>query len=310
VKRPERALILLKPQFLGDAVMAAPLLDAVAGHYAETLVSAGGAVEQLLADREGAVRFVPGRKVSGIGPVLRAARELREHRAGLVFLVNRSFRSALAARLAGIPMRVGHATEGRGFLLTHSAPYGPAAFEADCYLDLARLVGISAEAAKPRLTVAEEEAQAGLEALQGATLGVQPGARYPRKQIPLEVLAESIRSLPKEHGVALLGGPEEEPFVLRFSELLGRPAVNLVGKLPIRHTMGALSRLRAMVGSDTGLMHVAAAVGCPTVTVFGPNPASKWAHRYPPHEALVAPKGQMNRMDPQPIAEAARRLLA
>src|SRR6185503_16759859 len=154
LKRPERALVLLKPQYLGDAVMACPLIDSLSATYAETIVMCGPLVAEVLQDRANNVRFEKGEKISGIAPVLRTAKTIRSLGIDHVYLVNRSFRSALATRIAGIPFRIGHATETRGYLLTNRTAYDPAKFEAECYLDLARTMNIETADGKPKLCVA------------------------------------------------------------------------------------------------------------------------------------------------------------
>ena len=295
MKRPERALVLLKPQYLGDAVMACPLIDSLSATYAETIVMCGPLVQEALQDRSQKVRFERGEKISGIAPVLRTAKTIRSLGIDQVYLVNRSFRSALSMRIAGIPFRIGHTTEARGYLLTNRVPYDPVKFEAECYLDLARTMNVETADAKPKLCVSDAEKNSVSSLLQGAAVGVQPGARYPQKQVPLSVMAEVVRTLhSRGQRVVLLGGPEEAEQAKNFCALLEEPALDLTGKLAIRQTLGALANLKLMIGSDTGLMHLAAAVGCPTVTVFGPNPASKWGHRYGPHTVIEAPGGNMS----------------
>lgn len=283
--------------------MACPLIDSVAESYSETIVMAGPLVQQILWDRKDRIRLETGHKISGVGPVLRAARQIRHLGVGSAFILNRSFRSALAVRLAGIPVRVGHSTEGRGFLLTHRTAYDESRFEAECFLDLIRLLDVPAVAFRPTLTAQGEESAA----LGEAEIGLQPGARYPEKQIPLAVMAEVAAHLQSQgRKIALFGGEDETEAASQFEDMLAEKPINLVGRLPIRKTLATLARLRAMVGSDTGLMHLAAAVGCPTVTVFGPNPAAKWGHRYPPHQVLEAPGGSMARTDPDALLAAVR----
>lgn len=299
----DRALLLLKPQFLGDAVMALPLIDGVASALDETIVMAGSAVREVLLDRSERVTFAPGTKISGIGPVIRAAREIRALRVSHAFLVNRSFRSALAVRLAGVPRRIGHATEGRAFLLTRAIAYDPLRFEAESYLELARSEGLEVPDARPILRLLPHEGE-----LPVADYGIQPGARYAEKQVPIETMAEVARRLDAEGWrPALLGGKDEMASAARLKEKWGGTYVDLVGKRSIRGSMAALASLKAMVGSDTGLMHLAAALGTPTVTVFGPNPASKWGHAYPPHQVLVAPGGNLSQVSSDAIVEATRK---
>ena len=90
---------------------------------------------------------------------------------------------------------------------------------------------------------------------------------------------------------------------------LKEPAVNLIGALSLKETMATVAQLRLMIGADTGLMHIAAAVGCPTITAFARTPATKWGHNYSPHHVLVAPGQEMSELDAETYLDAARRVL-
>ncbi len=290
--------------------MACPLLDTVLANYKLPLVMAGGLVSELLTDRRSAAEFVPGAKIRSVRPVLRAAKRIRGLGICAGFLVNRSFRSALALRLAGVPERIGHTTEGRGFLLTKRVRYDPVKFESDCYLDLARACSLEPADIKPKLTVENAERAGGLALVEGANVGFQPGARYSKKQIPVERLAAVAKELARRgHRIATFGGAEESADASRFESIVGGGVVNLVGRCGIRETLAAMSALRAMVGSDTGLMHAAAAVGVPTITVFGPNPASKWGHDYHPHRVLVAPGRDVRKFEAERVLAAVEQVL-
>lgn len=306
----DRLLVWLKPNYLGDAVMATPLLDGLIDLGLRPAVMVGGAVKQVLLDRAEQVDFIDAENLSNPLKLLRQAIQLKALRIGTALLVNRSFRSALAARLAGIPHRIGHATEGRGWLLTESLSYPKDKFEAECYLDLAKAAGLNVPSAKPKLMVTPEEKSDAMKLLGEAIVGVQPGARYASKQIPIAVLSKVVNALQGQgHSVAMFGGKEESVHGEELRRLVGPQLVNLIGITSLRQTVGCLSCIRLMIGSDTGVMHLAAGVGCPTVTVFGPNPIEKWGHNYPPHKPLLAPDGQISRIDSQTILAASNSVL-
>jgi heptosyltransferase-2 len=290
--------------------MALALLDGLIAH-GRPQVLVGPALRQLYATREGALEMLDPPRAKGWGGVFRAANYLRELRPEAVLLVNRSFRCALVARLAGIPRRVGHATEGRGVLLTDVLPYPKDRKESLCYLDLARLLGFDLPDIPPTLPTTEAERAEAARLLSGATVGLQPGARYRSKRMPQPALLEIAAELRKSgHRIALLGGPEERPLATEFANRIGGDVINLVGETSLRLSLGALANLRLMIGSDTGLMHLSVAAGCPTVTVFGPTSAKKWAHRLPHTAAVEAPGGKLSRVSADAILEAARSLLS
>jgi ADP-heptose:LPS heptosyltransferase len=194
--------------------------------------------------------------------------------------------------------------------LTKAVPYDEMRSEAECFLDLGRAIGVDSADARPHLDVLPEERNAGAFPEEGDWVGVQPGARSPWKQIPLKTLAELVAELRNDgFRIALLGGADEEADAAEFSKMVGGETLNLVGKCELRQTMGVLTNLRVLVGSDTGLMHVAAAVGCPTLTVFGVVPASKWGHNYEPHIAIQAPQKDLAQVEPAAMLEAARSIM-
>lgn len=276
--------------YLGDAVMTAPLLDALdAAGWDVTLLTAPLAAKAL-----GRKRLIPFEKRRWPWQVIQQARFLRSHEFDACLLVNRSVRAALLARLAGIPIRVGHPMEGRSSLLTHRIPYDPSRFEAATVADLARPLGVEVLDPTPRLLLTPAERAEGDLLRQGADLAIQPGARYDEKRLPIEALRTAARAWQAEgRKIVTVGGPEERAETDALISALDQPVVDLVGRCGVRETMAVLAGAATAVGADTGVMHLAVAVGCPTVQAFGPTPFQKWGHAYEPHCVLAAPNGCM-----------------
>lgn len=277
-----RTLIWLKYRFLGDSVLTTPLLMSAAAAGIEADVWCAPTVAEILSENGLPHRLTPTVK----RPFLQDVRSLRAQRYQRVFLVNRSIRTALIALAAGIPERIGHTTEGRGLLLTHRVAYSTARFELESYLDLLRAVGIEPTETQVQLRVTDAERVRGQELLQGATVGLQPGSTNYAKAIPKEA-ADTVISQATRAGVkvALLGGKEER----EYADALAHrgQAIDLIGKCSIRETMGVLSQLQVFGAGDTGLVHIAAALGTRTVAAFGPMPAEQWGHRYEPHTVFA-----------------------
>jgi ADP-heptose:LPS heptosyltransferase len=288
--RPGRVLVSMKT-YLGDAVMTAPLLDALeAAGWETTLLTSPLAAKAL-----GRSKVIPFEKCRWPWKVMRQAQELRAMEFDACLLVNRSVRAALLARLAGIPIRVGHPREGRAALLTHRVPYDPSRFEAATVGDLGRPLGVIVTDPTPRLTLTPEEMAEGDRLRQGADLAIQPGARYDEKRLPMEALQTAARTWQSEgRKIVTVGGPEERAETDALIGALDHSVVDLVGHCGVRQTMAVLAGASRAVGADTGVMHLAVAVGCPTVQAFGPTPFQKWGHSYGPHRVLAAPNGCMS----------------
>jgi ADP-heptose:LPS heptosyltransferase len=307
--RSERLLVSMK-DYIGDAVMTEPMIAAVESAFARVVLHAGSPVDQVLWRPNFAREFFCTARPKSAWDVVVHASKMRSKAFDAAILVNRSFRSALTVRLAGIKTRIGHDTECRRALLTGAVPYDRARFEALSQLDLAALAGVEASPRVPCLSTTEEENRRGRQLAEGATIGIQAGARWPGKQLPVHVTIEVARSIiASGEKVALLGAVEEIETVNRVAEALGSGYINLVERTSVRDTLGILTSLRAMVGGDTGLMHLAAGVGCATVTVFGPTCHSKWAHEYPPHRTIKAPNGDMNLVEAEQVISSLQGVL-
>jgi len=280
----ERVLLLMK-SYLGDAVIATPLIRSLSA--LQLTVRAPQVVHELLRSPEHLYQALPATNIHRPWRVWQEARVLRKHRFDAAVLLNRSFRTAILAKLAGIPVRIGHGTEGRKVLLTDPVPYSEIEPEALSYMHLAEPLGWFSDDLTPRLHVTEEERAAGKAALEGAKVGFQPGARYPEKTVPPEIWRHVAKELESRGiGYVVMGGQDETAEAERYPR-----ARNLIGQLGLRASMGAAAALRVLAGGDTGFMHIAAAVGCPTITVFGPTVVEKWAHFEAPHQIIRARDG-------------------
>ena len=305
----ERVLVSMK-HYIGDAVMAEPMLQALEHRFTQVEVLTGGVVDQVLWRPEVERRFVKAPRVHNPWQVVRQAAEIRKRHYDTVILVNHSFRSALTARLAGIRRRIGHSTEGRGPLLTEIVENDPELFEASNLMRLAAAAGADGQLRTPHLPTTEEERAAGRRLAAGAVVGIQPGARWPLKQIPVDVTCRVASALSAGgYTIALLGGAEEAEVAGVVRETLGNQAVWLVGETDVRQTLGVLCALRAMLGADTGLMHLAAGVGVPSIAVFGPTPHRKWGHDYSPHQVVAAPAGTLADIGSDTLIDAVREAL-
>lgn len=297
-----RVLVWMKPSYIGDAVMATCLIDELAKSFGRRFIRCSNIISNLYSDRSEFLEYLEPANIRNPRTLIRHAKELRLMNLDAVVLVDRSFRSALAAKLAGVPVRIGHSTEGRAWLLTQSIRYNRNRFEADSYLDLLAKIGLACDPARPHLSVSAGERQAGAKLVAGCTVGMNPGGRHSFKLLPYRTTVRVAQMLQKQgYRVVLLGGQQDKRHAEELVQLGFQPDIDLVGKTTLREALGALSNLRVVFGSDSGLMHMAAAVGTPTVTVFGKEPASKWGYNYEPHVAIQALNGQLDLVDPGDI---------
>jgi ADP-heptose:LPS heptosyltransferase len=104
----------------------------------------------------------------------------------------------------------------------------------------------------------------------GPILAVAPGSRAPARRWFPERFAAVIDAAPQK-SVVILGAPEDAPWAEAVAAKTKRPVVNLCGKTTLPQLAGILKKCAALLANESGLMHVAWAVGTPTVVVAGPS---------------------------------------
>ncbi|WP_426956505.1 glycosyltransferase family 9 protein [Muricoccus radiodurans] len=150
----------------------------------------------------------------------------------------------------------------------------------------------------------------------GPILALGPTANWHRKVWPADRFAALARALTAPDGPlagarpVLLGGPGAEERAMAAPLIAALPdAVDLVGKLALPEAAALLSRAGLFVGNDSGLMHLSAAAGAPTLGLFGPTPADEYGPVGRAARAVVAPDGQMTGVSVEAALAAARDLL-
>ncbi len=190
-----------------------------------------------------------------------------------------SFRNALLPFLARVPMRVGTNVNGRGMLLTASRKDDTSGHEVHRYLRVLQLLAIdtSLDSLEFWHTDIERRIIQDLLAVKGVSstdrlIALNLGTTWRTKQWDIanfvEVI-EQIAHLAPDVRIVLTGSSNELALVEALPTLL--PIINLVGKTSILQLGALLERCEVCLTCDSGPMHIAAAVGTPTVALFGPT---------------------------------------
>jgi heptosyltransferase-2 len=218
-----------------------------------------------------------------------------EHYAQALIML-RTWKSALAPWLAGIPLRTGFVGELR-YGLINDLRRGERALPRmiDRMAALALLPGekLPAEWPLPELRVPESEietwrAKNGLQADGRPVVAFCPGAVGKGKAWPAGHYAALARDLAKDRvSVWVLGGPSETALAAEITAA-GRKRVRDLTGNDLRNAIIALAAADAAVTNDSGLMHVAAAIGTPTMAIFGPTSPWHWKPLNPV-EAILEP---------------------
>jgi heptosyltransferase II len=273
--------------WVGDAIMSLPALQALRDRFpnAHIAVLARPSVADLY-EREPVadeiILYTLARGWSDVSGKIEIARQLRNRQFDTAILLQNAFEAAALVRLAGIPRRIGYDRDARGFLLTDRVqapqPGEIPAHQRFYYLELLRRAGIMDElptCPEIRLRSAPLAAEAGGArfAQMGWTqvTGVSPGAAYgtAKRWLP-ERFADAAAALGSP--VALFGSKDERALCESIAEGLSRRGFtvhNFAGETSLREYIDLAAACRIHLTNDSGAMHIASALGVPTVTIFG-----------------------------------------
>jgi heptosyltransferase-2 len=246
--------------------------------------------------RKGIIVDLPRRRLA-LGHHHALARRLRREGYGQALVMPRTWKSALALYLAGIPQRTGFVGEGR-FGLINDLRWGerrlPRMVERCATLALPRGESLPAEWPLPELVASRSDVAAwrqrlGLADDQRLAIALAPGAVGPSKRWAASSYADLGRRLIAEgHRVWIVGGPSERALAAEIAAPAPEAIRDLTGP-DLRNAILALAAADVAVSNDSGLMHVAAALGTPAIGIFGPTSPLQWAPLNPLAAVIETP---------------------
>lgn len=278
-----KRILVIRPGGMGDAVLTFPMVEALARFYAPAPLD-------ILGERRNAdiYRLTP--HVKNIYCYDRNAaatfRSLFSTRYDLI-VDTEQFHclSTLLGRILRPPWLCGFASHIRDSLLTHAVPYSGRDYEAVSFLNMARtLTGreVPFDGETPFLKIpgrlrtwADDTIR---ELRQSAYLTLMPGATSVEKTWPMKRYAETIGWLVgRGVSVVLLGGQDTMKDAKELAKgYEARDVIDLSGRTSLPQTAALIQKARAHLSPDTGVLHIAAGLGTPTVSLFGPSPHEKW----------------------------------
>ena len=247
--------------------------------------------------RRAIIADLPRRRL-GVVQQRQLADQLIEGHYGQALIMSRKWKAALAPWLAGIPLRTGFAGELR-FGVLNDIRFGerklPRMIDQMGALALPKDASLPGEWPLPELKVPPHEVQTWLarHRLAGESrpiVTLSPGAVGAGKAWPADHYAELAKALAKDGAsVWILGGPSETGLAKKIATVAGDRVHDLTAP-DLRNAILALAAADISVTNDSGLMHVAAAIGIPTVAIFGPTSPWHWKPLNPV-AAILEPPG-------------------
>jgi heptosyltransferase-2 len=278
--------------WVGDAVMSIPALQALRESFplARISILARPWVAGLYGREPFCDELIPydaPRGWRGLREKLKLAGELRKRSFDCAILLPNAFEAAALVFAAGIPVRMGYERDGRSILLTHAVPVpqpGEIPRHQRFYcLELLKRTGVieSYSQSEPiRLAGAAAAAEEGRKrfsaaAIKGPVVGVSPGAAYggAKRWLPDRFAKAAVQVARERSATVAVFGSREEMFVCDLVreevDAAGCSCVNFAGATSISEFIELAAACDVFLTNDSGPMHIASALGVPTVAVFG-----------------------------------------
>jgi heptosyltransferase-2 len=261
------SIVILAPNWLGDAMMALPAIRDVRRHFSgQTLsIAARPSIAPVFRAVPDIDRII----------VLEEENELSQIRADVGILLPNSFRSAWILKKAGVKERWGYRTDFRRALLTRSVrkPKRRVSFP-EYYSNLVRQLGIETGPLTAHVKVPAATSGKALTLLRergwqpGEPLvAIAPGAAFGHaKRWPSKRYADLAASLIDGGIACVIVGRSEDRDAARAIK-----GIDLIGQTDLMMLMGVISHCSVVVANDSGAMHLAGVLGVPVVGIFGPT---------------------------------------
>jgi heptosyltransferase-2 len=219
--------------------------------------------------------------------VFRLAHILRKRKFDAAILLQNAIEAAIMSLAAGIPVRAGYDSDGRGILLTNRVKRSKEIrnlHQIDYYLEMVRTLGCVSVNKEMHLEtkINQIDAQCAVRKYiadySKPLIGIAPGASYgpAKKWFPerFAAVADKIAAA-FDSEIILLGGKSDANTAQEVGKSARTRLTNLAGKTDLRQAIYLISRCKLFISNDSGLMHIAGALNIPTIAIFGStNPAT------------------------------------
>lgn len=289
-----KKILIIDLAFIGDVILSGPLTKAIRQQWPRAeiwmlTVPLTAPVAEMLPAIDRVKVYDKRGQHKGLGGMWQIAADLRQENFDLAVCVNFALRGAAVARLAGIPYRLGYDAQHGDLFLTWAASHVRSGIkhETENHLEVLKPLGFSVTDYTLQLCPSEEAEKAFAQKKQGYALPQKdeyyvlcPLGSYERKNLPVPLAVQLIRAMEREKPVFLIGGKGETAALSAIARAghIGKERI-LAGTLTLPELAIFLREAAAMVSVDTGPMHIAQAMSCPTVAVFGPTDPEVWGPR-------------------------------
>lgn len=280
-----RKILLIRTAYIGDVIMTLPMLKPLKERFS-------GATITVLTSFGGREILLNNPYIDDIlvyEPFWFYERPIRDYLKFLGLLRKRRFDITIEARAdirdilflvfpARSRAKLSYAVGGGSFFLSHVAPYEKLKHKVEYHLDLARFLGCRADSVEWGIYLTETEKEEAERLLRDGCVSTpficaHPGGRLPLKRWPNYRCASLYDRIIDRFKLplVLLSDGSETRLAGEIAGMMRNSPVLLAGKTTIRQLSGVIAKAALLVCNDSAPMHIAAALGTPTVAIFGPS---------------------------------------
>ncbi len=272
-------ILIIHTAFIGDLILLAPLVHETRKAFKDAAIHILGIplVAAIYEHDPAVTRFIAydkKNKDKGYAGFYRVVQKLKREQYDLALIPHRSLRSALLAKLARVPKRIGFDQSAGAFLMTHLVKYKHNIHEVERNISL--LESYLNRKIEPKLTLITSDTQkekAGqiIEKLNKPVIAVAPGSVWFTKRWPTRYYAALISALLRANiSVILLGGPKDRELV-KTLPTDRKNILNLVDQLSLLESAEVIGNCSLLISNDSAPMHLASAMNTSVIAIFGPT---------------------------------------
>jgi len=328
----EKILVFTKNWF-GDVIMQTPCFRALKENFPDSkiFVAIPNRTQWIVKENpfvDGVLPFHEREEDKGLVAKIRFIARLRKENFTRAYLFHRSRTRAFMCIAGGIPVRVGYAVKGRGYLLTQAIPeLEEKMHQTDYWIHLLKASGLHVPEEYFSEFYFSEKDRARIDRLweeiipsgTKQVIALNPGANWEPKRWPAEYFAQAADLLSDSGKVAFIitGAEKDIPLADQILKQVRKAKpVSLCGKTSLGELGAFLERCDVMITADSGPMHIASSVGTPVAALFGPTDSAQTAPRgkspvliiEEPMNGREDPQGLMRAIQPEKVVQAIREL--
>ena len=290
MKNSPQNILVIKLRYIGDVLLCTPVFRALRTVFpmAKVVCLVNPGTEEILHNNPHVDEVLLIHRTDLLTQV-RFLRKIRSRRFDCVLDLTNGDRSAIITMVTGAPLRIGFNHENRWNRMVYSqgiqASYG-SMHMLEYHAHALQSLGIAPHLGTPEVFVGEQDEQRAYDLLQEHQLWnrswimVHPTARYWFKAWPPERFASlSDWFVKRGYPVVLVGNAQDQLVEEKIYGITRHKPLSFIGKTSLLELAALMKRSALFIGNDGGPMHIAAAVGCPVLALFGPSDPAVWGPR-------------------------------